>query len=335
MNIYIILLFIIGIIIYFFINNKNKFTLLRKIIKNKKISNFYFPNNNIKKLLNLNNIIIYKLPKAYLFNNKNTLWKILNKYYYNNNDLVPETHIITNDNNNNINFLNKYKNKFFLLKKNIENGNGIFISNNKDEIINKINYDKGYKVMQIYINNPLLINKRAFKIRYFILHLYKNNIISNYIYKNGLVYYTKDIYDKNNLNENNIIANAYWYKKTSNEYVKNFINNNPLTTLDLHKFLNYNIIENRIHDLVKKVLIPVNKQLYKKTNTNNTLVLISGIDIIIDNNMKPWFIEANTKPGMGSHNNSTIKNIKTNMYSDMLDIVYDKNNNNNKFIKLI
>jgi len=47
----------------------------------------------------------------------------------------------------------------------------------------------------------------------------------------------------------------------------------------------------------------------KKYDTNMTICM-TGIDILIDDTMNPWFIELNKKPGMSSNHIEKIKEIK-------------------------
>ena len=70
-----------------------------------------------------------------------------------------------------------------------------------------------------------------------------------------------------------------------------------------------------------------NKKICDINSKNNTTINLCGIDILIDNNIKPWFIELNRKPGMSSHHINEISKIKKEIWINSLDIAINKNKN--------
>jgi hypothetical protein len=58
---------------------------------------------------------------------------------------------------------------------------------------------------------------------------------------------------------------------------------------------------------------------------------MSGIDILVDDKMNPWFIELNKKPGMGTHYIKKIGEVKKTIWLDALDISLAAQNTSNGF----
>ena len=74
-------------------------------------------------------------------------------------------------------FKNHYKpNTLYLLKKNIQRKEGILLTKSYNEILE--NSNKGYRVIQKYVPNLFLIDKRKINLRLYLLVTCKNNKVS-------------------------------------------------------------------------------------------------------------------------------------------------------------
>merc|ERR1712151_1258868 len=103
--------------------------------------------------------------------------------------------------------------------------------------------------------------------------------------------------------------------------------------------LDYELMMNRIKDLIVKTLIAVEppivsawhqganfggrgptQQLLRGVGPNQTCFEILGFDIIIDTALKPWLLEVNTAPSLSS-SSPLDKRIKTKLVADALTLV--------------
>ena len=124
---------------------------------------------------------------------KDTLWKLLKKYFGNNaNKYSPKTYLVHDKDD-----INLFKNEFaldkkYILKKNIQRQEGIYISNNKNDILKKINDDRTYVVIQELLTNPFLLNERKINLRVYLLVICNKGNVKVYYHKNGFLYYTRN-----------------------------------------------------------------------------------------------------------------------------------------------
>ena len=334
---------------YFNIILKNEKKLKSKnnaqLIIKKAYSDSDFRNENINSVIT-GNIDIIK------FDMKDSLWQILtNKYGLQKaSNIIPESRILKNDDY--IDFINKNKNCFFILKKNIEDGKGLYISKNKNELINKFEESlktrKPFVVIQKIIMNPLLIDKKTFKIRMFLTITCKNKIVNFYLSKHGYIAYSKNEWDKNNVNMENIMASPHWneeYLKNSKCYkrkllsLKNEYKNKPIFIEDFKKYLelkgiNYNKIFNEIKNKSSLIMKSI------KMNNRYTNFIVTGIDVIFDDNYNPYILELNRAPGTTYYNftkelkKKELKQ-KVNIYNDSLSIMFPNKFKNNNLIIIL
>lgn len=124
--------------------------------------------------LDLNdNVIIYGIVGCDKIVSKNNIWDMLESHYgrQESTNYMPLTYIISNKSH--IDELNNshkegYK---YILKKNLQRKRGLLIIDSLTKINNIL--DEDFKIIQKYIVNPLLINKRKLNIRIYIAVLYK------------------------------------------------------------------------------------------------------------------------------------------------------------------
>ena len=135
----------------------------------------------------------------------------------------------------------------YVVKKNLQRKKGIKLSNNLNEILN---LDKDFKVVQEFLMDSYIINKRVLNLRIYLLISCKNNEVKFYLHKLGKCLYSSKDINKNKLDFDSRITNSY---KTE----KNIYDNNPLTLSELKKYLNDkeknsgNILFYNIEDLFK------------------------------------------------------------------------------------
>lgn len=270
-------------------------------------------------VIELNKVIVGNMGIKQL-HDKDSLWTILvNKYGLNEAaKLTPES-VKIEPNINYDDFFNR-NNPPYLLKKNIENGDGILIVNNKIDAIEELKRDKEYVVLQKLIES-LLIKGYAFKIRTYVVTACIDGNTSVYLAKDSPVAYALTKWDSNNLSFDNIYASRNWFDDMSqSERIKQLDGKETMLSKMPNDLMN--TILPQIIEKSKKVFSIVN--LCSKQNT----ILISGIDFLVDTNHNVYFLELNTLPGVANPyaiDNEAIKyekQFKQNLYNDSLSIIF-------------
>ncbi len=290
---------------------------LENVNNNKNISN---KNNKKQKLL-------FGIHGCDFIVSKNNLWKLLEQKYGRNNakKLMPETWILSNEDHMKIFKENFSDKEMYIMKKNIQRKLGLHMTNKLEEIIN--NDDKKFRVVQKYMKNTYMINKRKINLRIYLLIVYKNGRLTSYYYKNGKCIYTnKDSTGSNNLEENITSLNLDMdiYKK------------NPFDLFELAQYMDNkdyvllitNIINNlkKLEYSYKKLLLEKNKS---TKNKKNIYFQLFGLDYIFDNNFNAYLLEINKGPDMSSKNDKDFL-LKYRIYEDLFDkmgIIESKKNN--------
>ena len=180
-------------------------------------------------------------------------------------------------------------------------GTGITVCKTLEEImmITKPVADKTY-ILQKYIENPLLINKRKFDIRCYAMMTSINGVIQGYFYLDGYLRTTSQEYSVDELDPFVHLTNDA-IQKHSSDYGK-FENGNKLSYREFQKYLDsnhYNINFNlqilpKIKTMVKETMMAA----YSAIDSNRRMhcMEIFGYDFMIDQMFKPWLIEVNTNP---------------------------------------
>ena len=285
-------------------------------VKNSKNSK----NNNKQKLL-------FGIHGCDFIVSKNNLWKLLEEKYGRNNakKIMPETWILSNEDHMKIFKENFSDKEMYIMKKNIQRKLGLHMTNKLEEIID--NDDKKFRVVQKYMKNTYMINKRKINLRIYLLIVYKNGRLTSYYYKNGKCIYTnKDSTGSNNLEENITSLNLDMdiYKK------------NPFDLFELAQYMDNkdyvllitNIINNlkKLEYSYKNLLLEKNKS---TKNKKNIYFQLFGLDYIFDNNFNAYLLEINKGPDMSSKNDKDFL-LKYRIYEDLFDkigIIESKKNN--------
>ncbi|CDW81168.1 tubulin-tyrosine ligase family protein [Stylonychia lemnae] len=233
--------------------------------------------------------------------------------------ILPLTYVIENGLND-VEF-DKFeeKFKFFASKQGFENvwiikpgedtnrGCGIIVSKDFNEIRQLVR-DKASRgvdktaILQKYIENPLLINKRKFDMRCYGLLTSINGNLMGYFYQDGYLRTSCKEFNVNNLNNKFIHLTNDAIQKFSDDYGK-FENANKLSFQDFDKYFENNgeydlrfardflpQIRTVIRDSFRAVESKIDPE--KRHNTFE----IFGYDFMIDDEYQLKLIEANTNP---------------------------------------
>tara|TARA_B100001175_G_scaffold303221_1_gene298014 strand:- start:952 stop:2103 length:1152 start_codon:yes stop_codon:yes gene_type:complete len=305
--------------------------ILKNILKNNKINRTYQYNDNwllfmpctynniekeLNKVKNLKNKLLFGVRGCDLIVSKNNIWKLLEIKYGRNNaiNIMPETYILSDKNHMQL-FKKDYSSEqIYIMKKNIQRKQGLLLTNDYDLITN--NNDDKFRIVQKYIKNTFMINKRKLNLRIYLLIVIKNNKLKSYYYKNGKCIYTNKDYNNSLELEENITSlnmDVKIYKK------------NPFDLFELCKYLGdekYLILLNNLKNNLKS-LENCYKNILLKLNINNnknTYFQLFGLDYIFSNNLDVYLLELNKGPDMSSKNNKDFI-LKSRVYEDLFKLV--------------
>ena len=293
--------------------------------------------NNELKMFNFpSKTIIGSIDNINHFNKKNRLWNnLVQKYGLQKAGLIipPTYNILEKQDLRKFAEHYLYKKSDYILKNEQESARGILVSNDLKEMTQHI-LDKKQIGFPVTVVQPLiksyLIAGRVFKMRMylFIKCNAKSGIKSYYLHNLGGIFYAPETYDRKNLNNNNIIANGYWYNSIDHTDYIGFIGDKPRTLKELYTYLEKdNINSKKIMEQVVKLLIliikSVENKIYKK-KYNNDQFCILGFDVMIDENHKPWIIEFNKGPSTSSYDDANVYNTKKKVWNDIYNLIQNK-----------
>ena len=316
-------------------------------------SNIYLPctydNTEIEiKNMDLNENIenkVFIIHNADQLAAKDYLWKNLTAKYELDEclTLTPMTYILYEEND--IKRLKQeYKNnKLYILKKNIQRQEGLKICNNLDDIIKN---KKDYILAQELLQDPYLINGRKINLRMYVLVVCNKNNYDVYVYNDGFMYYTKDLFKQNSTEFGPNITTGYIDRKVYEE--------NPLTHQDFRKYLDTDreltsdeqtVIKsnnklsdytfNNIYELIKKVFSAFDGKIGNGDKLYNHISFqLFGADVAIDKKLNAKIMEINKGPDLDSKDKRD-GDIKKGIIKDILKTIGAvENDDNNNFIKI-
>ena len=242
---------------------------------------------------------------------KNNLWKLFVDEYGRSeaSRIMPTTYIIMNNEDMSIFKAEYNKNDMYLIKKNIQRKQGIFLSKNYDEIINEIKSDGDYRVIQKYVPDLFTLNNHKINIRLYLVIVCKNDIKTGYIYKEGKCIYSQKVHGDTSKNisseELNNNEERQKYLTSLNLDVKIY-NELPETLNELELYLNqkgssysYQMLWENIISIFKKLMIAIENDICTNSPISEiTSFQLFGADIIFDNNMDAYLLELNKGPSM-------------------------------------
>jgi len=267
---------------------------------------------------------------------KVALWRTLYKHFGTEaTNYMPHTFILNHDKGFAEHFNNnktRRNNMMYVLKNYEQRQQGIKLSRDLKEI--EDGYNNGWYLVQDYVYNPFIIDKRKINFRYYLLIVCSkgNDKIDAYLHKDGFLYYTPDYYDENDMSFNKHITTGYIDRAV---YEKN-----PLTLDDFRKHLN-RIQPNLSHTwdrsathLMTKVVEALSTVICKnnKLNTTNRFQLF-GCDLAPDNKLGCKLMEINKGPDMNAKDERD-KMVKTKVQDDIFSIIEDNNLKATNFIKI-
>ncbi|GLV34593.1 Tubulin tyrosine ligase-like 4A [Carabus blaptoides fortunei] len=169
-------------------------------------------------------------------------------------------------------------------------------------------------VVQQYIANPYLINGSKFDLRLYVL-VTSFNPLRIYLYPDGLARFASTAYsdDLNTLSDRYMHLTNYSINKLSSQYTANEDANackgHKWTLSKLWEFLekdgvNTKALWRSLQQLVIKTILCGESsisQLYKaNVNSRYNCYELFGVDVLLDDRLKPWLLEVNISPSLHS-----------------------------------
>ena len=312
------------------------------IVKDNENWNVYVPcgYNHIEKELltiknrnNNNKLYIFGINGCDSIVSKNKIWDSLVNCFGRNEaaKYMPESFVLHKANDMEL-FRKKFNpNNIYILKKNVQRKEGLKLTSNLKVILNSVL--DNYRIVQVYLKNLYLVNKRKVNLRIYLLIVIGNGYKTFYISNMGKCIYTRKEYNDNNMDfESNI---------TSYNLDMNVYKNNPRSFDELFIYLDKKsknssqILSNNIYKLMTNVSKCLSNNIYQSNNIkNNVCFQLFGADVIFDNNYNAYLLELNKGPDMIPRDDID-KLMKKRVQSDMFKIVgILPNNNNNVFLEI-
>lgn len=313
--------------------------LLQKAMNEKNINekDIYIPcsynscESDALKFVNQSNKKLFLIEGCDQLASKLDLWSLLKQEFGPNASFfMPETYLLENKEDINkfpehfrINSMTN-NNQMYVLKNYAQRQEGIKLSRDLNEIMNGLS--KGWYLVQDYIYNPFLINKRKINMRYYLLIVCSNNKINGYIHQNGFMYYTPEYYDANDMSFKKHITTGYIDRKV--------YETNPLTLEDFRKYIGPNkteIFDNNVNYLMNNVMKAVSKKICNNKDLQNNLRFqLFGCDIAPDAELNVKLMEINKGPDLGAKDERD-KKTKLQVQIDIFNVLENKEN---KFVKI-
>lgn len=275
--------------------------------------NYNYVEIELAKLIPSNNQqIIYAIKGCDALCSKNQLWFNLRSYYGREKaqTIIPETFNL-NDKDDIAVFKEKYLTNndntvtktTFILKKNLQGKKGLHLVNNSEKALRegKLN---NFKIIQKYLENPYLINKRKVNLRLYVViicHLDKEDWL---LFNEGKCIYSNKCFDKgSSLNDKGILDKEQHFTSYNLDTNKVYLDEKlPESLQDLKIHLGddkYEKLMKNINKLLLLVKSAYSSRLGKiDTLRNNKCFQLFGLDFLIDENLKPYLLEFNKGPSM-------------------------------------
>ena len=292
-------------------------------IKNiKYFNNFLDPNNKLCQTGN------------YCLGNKIKFYKYFLNYYSKIPEYIPNTISFSKKNHKQIK--NLFNDNIWIIKPaNSFARKGITILKKYDSLLEWINKFPKFNdwIIQKYVDNPLLFNKKKFHIRFYCLAIKDKDIFKAYMYKDGFFYLSNLPYDKNDLNLDRHLTGAkYCFVHQIYPDLKNYISESNFT---------------KIIDQAKKIIIDTMNICKDILTCPNNVIdgkcfHLFAFDLLPDINYKLYLLEVNngtvgmetidyrpdlclTKKSKKLHNIKIIRQL----HNDLVDLVINNAKNTN------
>jgi hypothetical protein len=272
-------------------------------------------------LILFDNKVFFSIPNNYILGNKYYIWKTLKTYYGSKaSDIMPFTYLLPKEYNNYIKNYNPTDK--FIFKSDKQRQEGLFLT--KSKVSKTMITSEKFLVAQKYNSNSILYKNHKINTRIYLVIICSDNEFSAYIYYDGIISYTKKIYNTDSIDSEDSITS---FKESYHLYKKKY----PITLLQYLNTMNKNNKNTIIYNIkkqIKQLLIGCKSELIKNIKFNNNKCCeLFGIDVFIDKELNCSILEINIGPQLNHHNNID-KRIREHLLFDMANLVIHNKNNN-------
>ncbi|XP_073979085.1 tubulin polyglutamylase ttll-4-like isoform X2 [Rhodnius prolixus] len=277
---------------------------------------------------------INHIPGTFQIGRKDRLWKNLYRYMtkFGKKEFgfIPRTYVLPQDSKLLKAAFDRAgaKTKWIVKPPASARGTGIKVIHKWNQIPKKIPL-----IVQRYISNPYLINGNKFDLRLYVL-VTSFNPLRVYLYDNGLVRFASVKYSE----ENATLTNRYMHltnysiNKLSNNYAQNedaeACEGHKWTIRSLWTYLEESVdipaLWQSLIELVIKTMISGESVITQMTkahlNSRYSAYELFGVDVLLDETLKPWLLEVNISPSLHSASPLDIA-VKAPLVTDLLNIV--------------
>jgi hypothetical protein len=260
---------------------------------------------------NLENRRYFIIDNADEVSSKDQTWKNLVLMYGRDiaSSIMPMTYVLYDSPDIDL-FKKEYRDgDLFILKKNIQRQEGLKITNDKNTVLNGFN--DNYIIAQKLLQDPYLINGRKINMRFYLLLVCNKGHIEAYVHHEGFMYYTKELFVKNNDSIGVNVTTGYIDRKIYQE--------NPLTHGDFRRYLDdpdrkisdieKNIKTNhllsryvfdKIYFVLRQTVLALESKICKGKLKSYITFQLFGVDIAVSDTFNINLMEINKGPDMGA-----------------------------------
>ena len=242
---------------------------------------------------------------------------------------IPETFVLPDEFNDFLSSFQREKGLWILKPSCSSQGKGIYLIEN----VGDVPIDESC-VISRYISNPLLINSLKFDMRLYIL-VTCYEPLRIYLYEDGLARFACEPYS---LSSGKYSKFMHLTNYSVNKKYEGFLQNEDSRRDDMgHKWsvsavmrhlesmgADTTLIWSKIYDLIVKTVLSIEQTVVENVhkfglNRGNCFDLF-GFDVLLDSNLKPWLLEVNLSPSLGTDSPLDLF-IKSNLIADTLNLV--------------
>lgn len=222
--------------------------------------------------------------------------------------------------------LNGKSNIWIVKPAGLSRGRGIRCHNNLVEIQDQIKKE-GTWVVQKYIENPLLILKKKFDIRQWVLVTCWNPL-TVWFYERSYLRFGVEDFSIDNLKNKFIHLTNNSIQKNSEHFENTEIDGSMWHSEEFGEFLDEengrDVYEAEIKPKIKKIVLYTLECVQDMVDNTKNGAELYGYDIMIDEDYKPWLIEINSSPAM-DYSTPVTKELVKQVLEDTVKVIVDYN----------
>jgi len=202
---------------------------------------------------------------------------------------IPKTFIFKKNNCQNISSYFNNKTKWIVKPENSLARKGVKVISSYPNLLSWINNFKYNEwILQEYIDDPLLINGKKFHFRVYGIIVKTNKNLKTYIYNKGFMYFAKNIYNKNIIDQESHLSGESSQEQVGvyPEMFNQYFGNRIFKTKILPKI--EQIVKETVDVVSDKIMCPNIVEDYK-------CYKMIGYDILVDKNYNLYLAEINTR----------------------------------------